>query len=92
MSLQTRKIDQMYKVLQALTAVTMESHGGCSEDTQNLEHQMFVLEELMTPAIITVEMVLDLRNLTGEGMMACKKALTETKYDQEKAVEYLRRM
>lgn len=40
--------------------------------------------------MITAEMVKDLRERTGAGMMDCKKALTETGGDMEKAVDFLR--
>jgi len=40
--------------------------------------------------MITAEMVKQLRERTGAGMMDCKKALTETNGDMEKAIEYLR--
>ncbi|MXQ54892.1 translation elongation factor Ts [Shimazuella alba] len=39
---------------------------------------------------ISASMVKDLRQKTGAGMMDCKKALTETNGDMEKAIEYLR--
>ena len=39
---------------------------------------------------ITAAMVKDLRELTGAGMMDCKKALTATDGDMDKAVEFLR--
>ena len=39
---------------------------------------------------ITAAMVKELREITGVGMLDCKKALTETDGDMEKAVEYLR--
>lgn len=39
---------------------------------------------------INATMVKDLRELTGAGMMDCKKALTETNGDVNKAIEYLR--
>jgi elongation factor Ts len=39
---------------------------------------------------ITAAQVKELRDRTGAGMMDCKKALTETDGDVEKAVEYLR--
>ena len=39
---------------------------------------------------ITASMVKELRELTGVGMLDCKKALAETDGDMEKAVEYLR--
>ena len=40
--------------------------------------------------MISASMVKELREKTGAGMMDCKKALTETNGDMEKAVEYLR--
>ncbi len=39
---------------------------------------------------ISAKMVKELREMTGAGMMDCKKALTETDGDMDKAVEYLR--
>lgn len=40
--------------------------------------------------MITAEMVKELRERTGAGMMDCKKALTEKNGDMDKAIEYLR--
>lgn len=40
--------------------------------------------------MITAQLVKELRERTGAGMMDCKKALTETQGDMEKAVEVLR--
>ncbi|KEI01422.1 elongation factor Ts [Clostridium botulinum] len=40
--------------------------------------------------MITAKMVKELRETTGAGMMDCKKALTETAGDMEKAIEFLR--
>ena len=40
--------------------------------------------------MVDASMVKALRDKTGAGMMECKKALTETSGDMEKAVEYLR--
>ncbi|HHT63907.1 MAG TPA: translation elongation factor Ts, partial [Clostridia bacterium] len=40
--------------------------------------------------MITAAMVKELRERTGAGMMDCKKALTETEGDMEKAIELLR--
>ncbi len=42
-------------------------------------------------ASITTEMVKQLREKTGAGMMDCKKALEETGGDSDKAIEYLRK-
>ena len=40
--------------------------------------------------MITAKSVKELRDKTGAGMMDCKKALTETNGDVEKAIEVLR--
>ena len=40
---------------------------------------------------ITAAMVKELRDMTGAGMMDCKKALNETNGDMDAAVEYLRK-
>ncbi|MCF6764417.1 translation elongation factor Ts [Thiotrichales bacterium 19S3-7] len=40
---------------------------------------------------ITAQMVKELRERTGAGMMECKKALTETNGDMEKAIEMMRK-
>ncbi len=42
-------------------------------------------------AEISATMVKDLRERTGAGMMDCKKALSETQGDFEKAIDYLRK-
>ena len=39
---------------------------------------------------VTAALVKELREMTGAGMMDCKKALTETNGDMDKAVEFLR--
>ena len=39
---------------------------------------------------ITAQMVKELREKTGAGMMDCKKALVETRWDMEKAIDFLR--
>ncbi|MBF0568494.1 MAG: translation elongation factor Ts [Nitrospirae bacterium] len=41
--------------------------------------------------MISATMVMELREKTGVGMMDCKKALTETNGDFEKALDYLRK-
>jgi elongation factor Ts len=41
-------------------------------------------------AEISAKLVKELRDMTGAGMMDCKKALAETNGDKEKAVEWLR--
>jgi elongation factor Ts len=45
-------------------------------------------EDIVT---ITAAQVNELRKSTGAGLMDCKKALTETGGDQEKAIDYLRK-
>ena len=41
--------------------------------------------------MITPQMVKELREITGCGMMDCKKALSETNGDMDKAIEFLRK-
>lgn len=41
-------------------------------------------------AAVTAAMVKELREMTGAGMMDCKKALGQTDGDMDKAVEFLR--
>ena len=40
---------------------------------------------------VTAKMVKELREMTGAGMMDCKKALNETDGNMDEAVEYLRK-
>ncbi|CUH96119.1 Elongation factor Ts [Propionispora sp. 2/2-37] len=40
--------------------------------------------------MVTAEMVKELRERTGAGMMDCKKALNETQGDMDKAIDFLR--
>ena len=40
---------------------------------------------------ITASIVKELREMTGAGMMDCKKALNETNGNMDEAVEYLRK-
>ena len=47
------------------------------------------VEELQMAAVIEA-IVKELREMTGAGMMDCKKALANTDGDMDKAVEYLR--
>ena len=42
-------------------------------------------------AAVTAKMVKDLREMTGAGMMDCKKALNESNGDMDAAIEYLRK-
>ena len=40
---------------------------------------------------VTASMVKELREMTGAGMMDCKKALNETNGDMDAAIEFLRK-
>ena len=40
---------------------------------------------------VTAKMVKELREMTGAGMMDCKKALNETNGDMDAAIEFLRK-
>jgi elongation factor Ts len=45
----------------------------------------------MIEMAVTAKMVKELREMTGAGMMDCKKALSETDGDMDAAIEYLRK-
>ncbi len=45
----------------------------------------------MRKMAITAAMVKELREMTGAGMMDCKKALNETNGNMDEAVEFLRK-
>src|SRR5690606_18646067 len=51
-------------------------------------HKSLIQEEIIMA--ITAQMVKELREKTGAGMMDCKKALTEVNGDMEAAVDFLR--
>ena len=40
---------------------------------------------------VTASMVKELREMTGAGMMDCKKALNETNGNMDEAIEFLRK-
>ena len=90
MSLQTDKLNQMYKVLQTMKEMLFEAHCGCIEATQAVEYQMYELDELFKPVEITHVMVAELRELTGEGIMSCNKELQQARGNMTFAVDILR--
>ena len=61
-------------------------------DKCRLKHYIFQNKKRRkTIMAITASMVKELREMTGAGMMDCKKALNETNGDMDAAVEYLRK-
>lgn len=61
-------------------------------DKCRLKHYIFQNKKRRkTIMAITASMVKELREMTGAGMMDCKKALNETNGDLDAAVEYLRK-
>ena len=53
------------------------------------DNSIFQTEEIIMA--ITASMVKELREMTGAGMMDCKKALNETNGDMDAAIEFLRK-
>lgn len=86
----SEKIHQLYKVIGLVFDFIEEHHKVSGETFDNLEHNVSTLNEMFKPVEITAEMVKQLRNQTGEGMMCCKSALLQSKGDIAKAVEILR--
>ncbi len=67
----------------------LTSAGRCGRGSQSRVLSFSRIGDIM--ANITAEMVKDLRDKTGAGMMDCKAALTETKGDMEAAIDWLRK-
>ena len=90
-------INKMYETISAMGVVINEvasynCHGRAKMNKSWTELNNMVKELNKPPVIITAGMVNDLRVKTGEGVIACKKALVASNGDHDKATEYLRNM
>ena len=90
-------INKMYETINAMGVVLNEvaSHRclGRKEMNESWDELRVMMRELnKPPVVLTAEEVIRLRDHTGEGMMACKKALVASDGDFDKAVDYLRKM
>lgn len=81
-------IDAMAKMLNEVPSYNC--YGRTEMNKSWTELSNFMNELNKPPASITAEDVRRLREHTGEGMMACKKALVYSKGNFNDAVEYLR--
>lgn len=86
--MQDKQIQQIYVTMQALFAVVKNTEDSLSH--RSLQYQMDLLKEIMTPAEITVDMVLSLRAASGDGMIACQRALVKANGDHKLAIQILR--
>lgn len=89
------KLNQMHNVLQMMFEFFEEKHYDRDEDGRPQElsdfyWEMQKLNDMMAPVVVTSEMVRELRNTTGEGMLSCKAAIIKARGDMTKALEYLR--
>lgn len=88
-------INKMYETISAMGVVLNEvssynCHGRAKMNKSWTELNNMV-KDLNKPRVeITAEMVKRLREQTGEGLMACKKALVASHGYYDKAVDYLR--
>lgn len=78
------KLQQMHKTIKAI------GHAATSYDFRAMRAEIEKLDAMMVPVVITTDMVRELRQRTGEGMMSCHKALKHSDGDMDKAVDYLR--
>lgn len=84
------KLDQIYKTLEKMFEYIDHLDVNNSKFYE-LELEMVSLRTLFPPRVeITVAMVKELRDKTGEGMISCNKALNFTNGDMALAVQYLR--
>ena len=88
-------INKMYEAITAMSIVVEEVTSfnchGRKAMTKSLGELSDMMDELnKPPALITAELVKRLREHTGEGLMASKKALVRSNGNFNDAVEYLR--
>lgn len=88
-------INKMYETISAMGVVINEvasynCHGRAKMNKSWTELNNMVKELNKPPVEITAKMVRDLREHTGEGLMACKKALVASHGHYDKALEHLR--
>ena len=79
-------------VIEANQGAEEEVYEGADVETEEAQSQKsnHTYDGGNVKMAITAAMVKELREMTGAGMMDCKKALTETDGDMDKAVEFLR--
>lgn len=88
-------INKMYETISAMGAVLNEvsSYNCHGREKMNKSWTELgrMVKDLNKPHVeITAEMVKRLREQTGEGLMACKKALVASHGYYDKALEHLR--
>lgn len=89
-------IDKMYRVMSMLVRQykadnsRTQNHSTICKEWKDVEDSIRELRRSFTPVTITAEQVRSLRESTGEGLMACKKALLAARGDIEKAERLLK--
>lgn len=88
-------INKMYDTISAMGVVLNEVSSynchGRAEMNKSWTELNNMVKDLNKPHVqVTAEMVRRLREQTGEGLMACKKALVASHGHYDKAVDYLR--
>lgn len=76
-----------YKALQVVAGLLDRFDPECAVEVRK---KLDTISDHYKPITITREMVQALRNQTGEGIMACNKALRHSNGDMDKAKEFLR--
>lgn len=79
---------ELYNVMNTLVGVMKRFDPECAVE---LEEQMKHLTVAPEPVTITAQMVHALREVTGEGIMCCNKALRHCNGDFDDAIDYLKR-
>jgi 3-deoxy-D-arabino-heptulosonate 7-phosphate (DAHP) synthase class II len=90
-------INKMHETISSMGVVINQVSDYNCPGRNEMNKRWNELERMMKelnkpPVIITAGMVNDLRAKTGEGVIACKKALVASNGDHDKATEYLRNM
>jgi len=77
-------------IILSLSALTV-SHAFAPSAFMRATHVSGRTHSVCLQAEVTTQMIKDLRELTGAGMMDCKKALAETNGDIDQAIENMRK-
>lgn len=87
---QLKVVDGILEVLDVMNTILQDTDNGwCQYLSAQIKHLNATVDQ-MRPVEITSDMVLELRAATGEGLMACKKALVKSRGSMVKAKEIMR--
>lgn len=86
---QLKVVDSILEVLNVMNTIIQEGDSNWNRFLGAQMKSLHTTVDQMRPVEITSDMVLELRAVTGEGLIACKNALVKARGDRVKAAGYL---